>query len=97
MVQYQLPNDVFDYYSQLIWAFRSRSPIRPSFHMQGHCGKLITQSFLSSDRAMVQYELPLAEIATEFHDRLKTLSSGYASFDYEPAGHQVCVYLCMYL
>jgi len=58
MVQYQLPNYVFAYHSQIIWVFRSRSPIRPSFQMQGHCGKLITQSFLSSDRAMVQYELP---------------------------------------
>jgi hypothetical protein len=38
---------------------------------------------------MLQYNLPLAEIATDFHDRVKTLSSGYASFNYEPAGSQV--------
>lgn len=56
---------------------------------ESHGGSLITQSFLSADRAMLQYNLPLAEIATDFHDRVKTLSSGYASFDYEPAGTQV--------
>ena len=45
-------------------------------------------SYLGSDRVMLQYTLPLAEIATDFHDRVKTLSSGYASLDYEPAGEQ---------
>ena len=55
---------------------------------EAHEGRLINQSFLSAERAMLQYTLPLAEIATDFHDRVKTLSSGYASFDYEPAGEQ---------
>ena len=37
---------------------------------------------------MLRYRMPLAEIATDFHDRVKTLSSGYASIDYEDDGHQ---------
>merc|ERR1712087_785849 len=48
-----------------------------------------TQSYIGSDRSMIQYTLPLAEVATEFHDRVKTLSSGFASLDYEDAGTQI--------
>jgi GTP-binding protein LepA len=39
-------------------------------------------------RVMVKYELPLAEVVFGFYDRLKTLSRGYASLDYEPAGYR---------
>jgi GTP-binding protein LepA len=38
------------------------------------------------NRVMIKYELPLAEVVFGFYDRLKTLSRGYASLDYEPAG-----------
>ena len=48
-------------------------------------GERIDQTFLGAERVMLSYKLPLAEIATEFHDRVKTLSSGYASVDYEQA------------
>jgi GTP-binding protein LepA len=40
------------------------------------------------DRAMVQYELPLNEVVFDFYDRLKSISRGYASFDYEIVGHR---------
>jgi GTP-binding protein LepA len=40
-------------------------------------------------RVMIKYELPLAEVVFGFYDRLKTLSRGYASLDYEPAGYRV--------
>jgi len=44
--------------------------------------------FLSEDRVMLSYQLPLNEIATEFYDQLKSVTSGYASLDYEDAGYQ---------
>ena len=49
-------------------------------------GEQLEHSYLGADRAMLRYRMPLAEIATEFHDRVKTISSGYASVDYEDAG-----------
>lgn len=39
--------------------------------------------YLDSERASLQYELPLAETVFDFYDKLKTISRGYASFDYE--------------
>lgn len=39
-------------------------------------------------RALVQYELPLNEVVFDFYDRLKSVSRGYASFDYELVGHR---------
>ncbi|MEM8633626.1 MAG: translation elongation factor 4 [Pseudomonadota bacterium] len=39
-------------------------------------------------RAMVKYELPLNEVVFDFYDRLKSISKGYASFDYEIVGHR---------
>ncbi|MEL6474703.1 MAG: translation elongation factor 4 [Pseudomonadota bacterium] len=39
-------------------------------------------------RAMVKYELPLNEVVFDFYDRLKSISKGYASFDYEMIGHR---------
>jgi GTP-binding protein LepA len=41
--------------------------------------------YLSSDRVIVEYELPLNEVVMEFYDRLKSTSKGYASLDYEMA------------
>ncbi|MBN2030597.1 elongation factor 4 [bacterium] len=43
-------------------------------------------SYLDSNRANLQYEFPLSEIIFDFYDKLKTLSKGYASFDYEFLG-----------
>ncbi|RZC31992.1 translation factor GUF1 -like, mitochondrial [Asbolus verrucosus] len=43
---------------------------------------------IDNDRVMLQYDLPLCEIIVDFHDTLKTISSGYASFDYEDNGYQ---------
>jgi GTP-binding protein LepA len=43
-------------------------------------------NFITQTRVMVKYELPLAEVVFDFFDKLKTVSRGYASFDYELAG-----------
>ncbi len=48
--------------------------------------RLLT-SFNSQSRVKVEYRLPLSEVVTDFFPRLKQLSSGYASFDYEEAGY----------
>jgi len=45
-------------------------------------------SFASADRAIVVYDLPLAEVILDFHDKLKSNSRGYASMDYELAGYK---------
>ncbi|MCL4379954.1 translation elongation factor 4 [Candidatus Dependentiae bacterium] len=52
-------------------------------------GTQLTMNFLDQDRVILQYYLPLNEVATDFYDQLKSLSSGYASFDYEEAPYQV--------
>ena len=45
-------------------------------------------SYLDEQRIVLKYRLPLNEVATDFYDQLKSLSSGYANFDYEEAGYQ---------
>jgi GTP-binding protein LepA len=44
--------------------------------------------FLDTSRAMISYELPLAEIVMDFFDKLKSCTKGYASLDYEPIGYR---------
>ena len=51
-------------------------------------GVLKNQVYLSTDRVELSFELPLAEIVFDFYDRLKTISRGYASFDYQPIGYK---------
>ena len=46
-------------------------------------GTYITQEYITQDRVDLQYELPLAEIVFDFYDKLKSVSRGYASFDYD--------------
>jgi GTP-binding protein LepA len=51
-------------------------------------GEYREMDFLSDGRVAIHYDLPLAEIATDFYDRLKSRSQGYASMDYEPLGYR---------
>ncbi len=50
---------------------------------QDRRGIYINQTYLDAERVNLEYELPLAEIVFDFYDKLKSLSRGYASFDYE--------------
>lgn len=51
-------------------------------------GTITGQNYLTQDRVELSFELPLAEIVFGFYDRLKTISRGYASFDYHPIGYR---------
>ncbi len=51
-------------------------------------GVLKNQVFLSVDRVEITFEMPLAEIVFDFYDKLKSISKGYASFDYFIVGYQ---------
>ena len=50
----------------------------------GKRGELIKQEYVSGDRVELYYDMPLAEIVIDFYDKLKSISRGYASFDYHP-------------
>jgi GTP-binding protein LepA len=45
-------------------------------------------NYIGKERIMLQYEMPLGEIIWDFYDRLKSISRGYASMDYEPTGYR---------
>lgn len=51
-------------------------------------GKQTDLTYIDDSRIILKYKLPLNEVATDFYDQLKSLSSGYASFDYEEAGYE---------
>ena len=49
-------------------------------------GVVTNQRYLSTERVELSFDMPLAEIVFDFYDRLKSVSKGYASFDYSPSG-----------
>ncbi|MBP9019449.1 MAG: translation elongation factor 4 [Bacteroidales bacterium] len=51
-------------------------------------GTLVSQHFLTSERVELNFEMPLAEIVFDFYDKLKSVSKGYASFDYHVTGYK---------
>jgi len=51
-------------------------------------GAIVNQSYLTSDRVELIFEMPMGEIVFDFYDRLKTISKGYASFDYTQIGYR---------
>lgn len=52
-------------------------------------GAITNQTYLTTERVELTFDMPLAEIVFDFYDRLKTVSKGYASFDYTPIGMRV--------
>jgi GTP-binding protein LepA len=55
---------------------------------QDRRGKFVDMKYLSPVRVVLKYEIPLAEVVVDFYDQLKSISKGYASFDYDPCGYQ---------
>ena len=51
-------------------------------------GAIVNQSYLTSDRVELIFEMPMGEIVFDFYDKLKTISKGYASFDYHQIGYR---------
>ena len=51
-------------------------------------GTLVSQHYITSDRVELNYDLPLSEIVFDFYDKLKSISKGYASFDYHITGYR---------
>lgn len=51
-------------------------------------GIITGQVYLTADRVELNFEMPMGEIVFDFYDRLKTVSKGYASFDYTPIGYR---------
>ena len=69
--------------------------IAPLLYMEGIMnllkekrGEHIKIEYISATRIIVEYYLPLSEIIIDFYDKLKSVSKGYASFDYEPCGYR---------
>ena len=54
-------------------------------------GVLINQVYLTTDRVELTFEMPLGEIVFDFYDKLKSISKGYASFDYSPIEYRESV------
>ena len=52
-------------------------------------GELKNQVYLTTDRVELTFEMPLSEIVFDFYDKLKSVSKGYASFDYHPTDHRL--------
>ena len=53
----------------------------------GKRGVIMGQHYLTTDRVELTFNMPLAEIVFDFYDKLKSISKGYASFDYHPIGY----------
>jgi GTP-binding protein LepA len=55
---------------------------------QGRRGIYLGMEYVTRERAVLRYDMPLAEILIDFYDKLKSLSRGYASLDYNYVGHR---------
>ncbi len=56
--------------------------------LQGRHGTQKKMEYMGASRVLLTYEMPMSQILTDFYDKLKSVSSGYASFDYEVVGHR---------
>ena len=61
----------------------------------GKRGELVKQEYISGNRVEIYYDMPLGEIVIDFYDKLKSISKGYASFDYHPNGFRPSKLRCV--
>ncbi len=59
-------------------------------YLSEHSAELLGTDFIDETRVILNYKLPLSSILTDFYDKIKNMSSGYASYSYILAGYQPC-------
>jgi len=62
---------------------------------QDRRGEYIHTEYIDSDRVILEYELPLSEIVLDFYDKIKSVTSGYGSFNYSFIGYRTSKLVCM--
>ncbi|OHD94192.1 MAG: elongation factor 4 [Sulfurimonas sp. GWF2_37_8] len=95
MVEVQNPSELPqpNYIDRIEEPYVKATVITPSDYLGNIITLLISKrgmqdkmTYLNQDRVMLEYSLPMNEIVVDFYDKLKSISKGYASFDYEPIG-----------
>jgi GTP-binding protein LepA len=97
MIEVQNPSELpaVNYIDKIQEPYIKATVITPSDYL----GNIITllmnkrgiqekMTYLNENRVMLEYSLPMNEIVVDFYDKLKSISKGYASFDYEPSGYR---------
>jgi GTP-binding protein LepA len=97
MIEVQNPSELpaVNYIEKIQEPYIKATVITPSDYL----GNIITllmnkrgiqekMTYLNENRVMLEYSLPMNEIVVDFYDKLKSISKGYASFDYEPSGYR---------
>ena len=95
MVQVQNPSELpeVNHIDRIEEPYVKATVITPSEYLGNIMNLLVSKrgiqnkmTYLNEDRVMLEYEIPMNEIVVDFYDTLKSISKGYASFDYEPTG-----------
>ena len=95
MVQVQNPSELpeVNHIDRIEEPYVKATVITPSEYLGNIMNLLVSKrgiqnkmTYLNEERVMLEYEIPMNEIVVDFYDTLKSISKGYASFDYEPTG-----------
>ncbi|MBU0631361.1 translation elongation factor 4 [bacterium] len=97
MVQVQNPSELPEpnYIERIEEPYVKATVITPTEYLGNIITLLISKrgiqdkmSYINEERVLLEYSLPMNEIVVDFYDKLKSISKGYASFDYDPSGFQ---------
>ncbi len=95
MVEVQNPSELppINYIDRIEEPYVKATVITPTDYLGNIINLLVAKrgmqdkmTYLNENRVMLEYSLPMNEIVVDFYDKLKSISKGYASFDYEPIG-----------